>query len=42
MRRSLQIMGSEFAPDGRIRFWSPVRNSPDVFIHFIIFRDPPQ
>jgi len=30
------------APDGRIRFWSPVRNCPDVFIHFIIFRDPPQ
>jgi hypothetical protein len=28
------------ASDGRIRFWSPV--APDVFIHFIIFRDPPQ
>lgn len=30
------------APDGRIRFWSPVSNCPDVFVHFIIFRDPQQ
>jgi len=30
------------APDGRIRFWSPVANCPDVFVHFVIFRDPPQ
>ena len=28
------------APDGRIRFWSPVRNCPDVFVHFVIFPDP--
>ena len=30
------------APDGRIRFWSPVSNCPDVFVHFVIFRDLPQ
>lgn len=30
------------APDGRIRFWSPVRNCPDVFVHFVIFTDPKQ
>ena len=28
------------APDGRIRFWSPVRDCPDVFIHFVIFPYP--
>jgi hypothetical protein len=30
------------AADGRIRFWSPVSNCPDVFVHFVIFRDPQQ
>ncbi len=30
------------APDGRIRFWSPVSNCPDVFVHFVIFRDQQQ
>ena len=30
------------ADDGRIRFWSPVGNCPDVFVHFVIFRDAQQ
>jgi len=30
------------APDGRVRFWSPVRNCPDVFVHFVIFPDTQQ
>ena len=25
---------------GKIKFWSPVRNCPDVFVHFTISIDP--
>ena len=28
------------ASEGKIKFWSPVRNCPDVFVHFTILADP--
>lgn len=28
------------APGNRIKFWCPVRNCPDVFIHFTVVVDP--
>ena len=28
------------APGGKIKFWTPVRNCPDVFVHFTILIEP--